>query len=487
MSFDLADVLKGVSNLDTGREQIEYLRLDQIDGDPHNFYLLGGIEDLAANISLCGLQQPVRVRATPEGRYVIVSGHRRRAALELLAQEDPERWAEIPCIVERDAVSPALQQLRLIYANANTRTMTSAELGEQAAQVEKLLYQLKEEGYDFPGRMRDHVAEAVNTSKTKLARLKVIRENLAECWAPHYKDSTLSEFAAYELARLSDDWQQIIFDEYTRKERDYRWLTGDEVKLFAQRAEETSGIICAVDGSPCQNRRNMLEKTVLVSRYSDCPCTKCCDTCYNLASCKNACPLLANKVKQIKASEKAERQQKAQAAEDRDRPVVEYIQGVYTRVGQARKARGVTVRQLYEAQDRVYAATDDKKQVDLETGKAKISAYDTLPFGYCSRFDDAQKLCAVADLLGCSIDYLLGREENVSNSDTKQDAEKVSNSGTWHTGTPEKPGWYICRIEVDGVEKPMYHKHWFGGKTWKGLAEEIQIVTHWVPVVEEIE
>lgn len=175
--FNLADVLKDVPNLDTERKQIEYIPLNLIDGDPNNFYQLRGIENLAANIATCDLQQPILVRQKEDGRYVTVSGHRRRAALELLAKDDPERWQEVPCIVERDAVSPALQQLRLIYANANTRTMTSAELGEQAAQVEKLLYQLKEEGYEFPGRMRDHVAQAVNASKSKLARLKVIREN----------------------------------------------------------------------------------------------------------------------------------------------------------------------------------------------------------------------------------------------------------------------------------------------------------------------
>ena len=62
----------------------------------------------------------------------------------------------------QDEASPELQQLRLIYANANTRTMTGAELAEQAAQVEKLLYQLKEQGYEFPGRMRDHVAQALS-------------------------------------------------------------------------------------------------------------------------------------------------------------------------------------------------------------------------------------------------------------------------------------------------------------------------------------
>mgnify|MGYP006898665938 CR=1 FL=1 len=57
----------------------------------------------------------------------------------MLAQDNPERWSEIPCIVEADDASPALQQLRLIYANANTRKMTDAEISEQAQQVEKLI------------------------------------------------------------------------------------------------------------------------------------------------------------------------------------------------------------------------------------------------------------------------------------------------------------------------------------------------------------
>lgn len=38
--------------------------------------------------------------------------------------------------------------------------------------------ELKEEGVEFPGRMRDHVAEACKVSKSKIARLKVIREGL---------------------------------------------------------------------------------------------------------------------------------------------------------------------------------------------------------------------------------------------------------------------------------------------------------------------
>ena len=73
--FDLAAVLGSVSNLDTGattdREQIEYIDIDLIDADDRNFYELPGIEDLAANIQLVGLQQPLRVRDGADRKSVV--------------------------------------------------------------------------------------------------------------------------------------------------------------------------------------------------------------------------------------------------------------------------------------------------------------------------------------------------------------------------------------------------------------------------------
>ena len=90
-------------------------------------------------------------------------------------------------------LNDALQQLQLIYANSGTRKLSSSEMNEQAAQAEKLLYRLQQEGHEFPGRMRDHVAKVLQTTNTKLATLKKIREHLAECWQPLYKKGRLPE------------------------------------------------------------------------------------------------------------------------------------------------------------------------------------------------------------------------------------------------------------------------------------------------------
>lgn len=484
MSFDLGAMLKDVSNLDTTREQIEYIRLDSIDSDPNNFYQINGIEELANNIATCGLQQPIRVRQNPDApeRYVTVSGHRRRAAIKLLAQDDPERWVEVPCIVERDTVSPALQQLRLIYANANTRTMTSAERGEQAAQVEKLLYQLKEEGYNFPGRMRDHVAEAVNASKTKLARLKVIREGLAECWMPYYKDNTIGESTAYELAHMPKDWQELVYTEKMAAKATLRYLYADDVKSIMKRFAEIDKLMCHKTGDvPCQNKHEMRRKSVSFERYYHCPCTDCCESCEKLSSCKMACPLLADKISQIKADNKTQKALDKLQIELKERPVIDYIRGIYERVGKARNACGASVEDLYKAQKRYYSKSDAKTQSDLELGKAKITTGTTLPFGFSFSYSDASRLCAVADLLGCSIDYLLGR---AADCDPEPAPENVSNSDTWHTGTPATTGDYVVMVcYCDGCGVVSADLHWDGARWMEFgdlIPEEAEVLA-WIP------
>lgn len=217
--FDLAAALGSVSNLDTGiegREQIEYIRIDHLHQDERNFYELPGIPELAANIEFAGLQQPIRVRPDPEkeGHYIIVSGHRRHAALSQLVQEGSEKFAQVPCIVEKqsgaaDEVEGWLQELRLIYGNSDTRRMSSADISKQAERVEMLLYQLKEAGVEFPGKMRDHVAEACKVSASKLGRLKVIRENLIDDLKKDWEKGDLSESVAYAFAKQAPEVQRL--------------------------------------------------------------------------------------------------------------------------------------------------------------------------------------------------------------------------------------------------------------------------------------
>lgn len=210
-SFNIGDYLKtdNVSKSDT--EQIVRIDLERIDPDPANFYSLDGIDELAGNIELIGLQQPLRVR--PDGdRFVVISGHRRRAACLLIRDGGSEQFAQgVPCIVEYGEATPAMRELRLIYANSSTRVMSAAEISKQAERVTELLYQLKEQGVEFPGRMREHVAQACQVSESKLARLHAIRNNLIDVYRLSFDAGELTENNAYLLSRESETTQHGVF------------------------------------------------------------------------------------------------------------------------------------------------------------------------------------------------------------------------------------------------------------------------------------
>ena len=433
MAFDLGELLKDVSNSGTGREQIEYIKLDLIDEDPNNFYQLSAIDELAANIELCGLQQPIRVRKQDDGRYMIVSGHRRRAAVAMLAQENPDKWSEVPCIIETDEVSPALQQLRLIFANSSTRTMTPAEVSKQAEEVEKLLYQLKEDGYKFPGRMRDHVAQAVNVSKTKLARLKVIRENLADFWKPLFEADSIAESTALALAQLPKEEQKFISDYCIERFDSPANVYASLAETYGKRLEAMRALICPMEGIPCENVCAKKNAAIRLGSYEFFPCDRCCSRCAKLLTCKYACPKLAEDIARQKAERKAAAQQEKVAAAARNASKVDQIRDLWIRFGTLREWANKSVEDVVTAVGGIYHAVHDNKRYLKHERGLDIELGTSLPFGSMITRSDVEHLIALADCLDCSLDVLLGRKDFGR-------LEGVPESGTiWHPVSEEPP------------------------------------------------
>ena len=89
---------------------IELIPLSKLIACPRNVRRLGrndGIEELAASIKAHGLLQNLQVRAGTGGKFEVVAGQRRLAALKLLAKaKDLPKSAEIPChICEGEAAT----------------------------------------------------------------------------------------------------------------------------------------------------------------------------------------------------------------------------------------------------------------------------------------------------------------------------------------------------------------------------------------------
>ena len=399
------------------RERIEYISLEDIQPDPRNFYELSAIDELAANIELFGLQQPLRVRDDPTDpdKVILVSGHRRRAALEKLVSEGRADLRQVPCIREREAGSEALQELRLIFANSDTRRLTSAEVSRQAVRVEELLYALKEEGYDFPGRMRDHVAEACKVSKSKLSRLKVIRENLDDWWLARWNEGKVPEETAYQVARLSPEHQQYATAAATKKSRLEYFYASDAERLGRTLTllEEKRPACPKEDGIPCPHLDGMKARAAEASDWYSNNCVgQCCLNCYLLETCKSFCSHAKGEKDRIKreAREANARRRAEEAA--REAPLIEKNRVLWRRMAEARAREGRSVQEVFAACGRYWSEACEAGFLKHEAGEKKLTSSDETPFGYALSASDAAHLCAVADLLGVTTDYLLGREED---------------------------------------------------------------------------
>lgn len=415
--FDLASVLKNVPELGTGssREQIEYIDISLIDGDPTNFYELSGIEELAANIELIGLQQPLRVRPSGEdgSRFMIVSGHRRRAAMQKLVEDGHEELRQVPCIRETAAGSAALQELRLIFANSDTRKMSSADISKQAQRVEALLYQLKEEGMEFPGRMRDHVAQACQVSKSKLARLKVIRESLIKPFLIAWENDRIGESVAYALAQIPAVHQDAVLQYWRDNNKSLNRLYEGTVKAYAKRFAALDKLKCKKCGGKCSNLEGKTQKVLSAESWQEVYCVNhCCDTCDNLRTCRSACPLLSEKVKTLRADAKEQRKQEKLAQEEKDRPTIQKIQKYWHRFGVARNNANVSVKDYFDAAGKYYLSDYEEETVKLECLEAPFKVDTELPYGYHCSLNQVERYVKLADLLGCSLDYLLCRTDN---------------------------------------------------------------------------
>lgn len=416
--FDLGKFLADAGvKVDTGkREQIEYIDIDKIIPDPENFYELSDIDALAENIALFGLRQPLRVREQADGTYMIVSGHRRYTALKkIIAEDGREDLREVPCIVEAAGDNPALKQLALIYDNMDNRKISSAEFATEVERVEKLLYQLQQDGYDFPGRMRDHVSEICKASAGKIARVKYIQSHLATPFMMLWQHDKLQDSVAYILAKAPEKRQKLIFAAQVKNGNDHFRCTGSWVENILREMDGAEAVCrntkCPKrSGSKCAHDQERVEQAAKLSQYSGLSCQGCCADCTSLTTCRYSCRLCDGEKREKKQASKDAIARAEEAQREREAPILAQVRDVYSRVAQIREEKHIGATKFLAASKRKYSIVTTGELAGLtRMERGDVDVNDLLPGGLSA--DNATRLIAVADLLGCSIDYLLGRTD----------------------------------------------------------------------------
>lgn len=236
--FNLAALvpeMDAVSNSDTTR--ITMIPITELRPNGGNFYDTSNFEDLADSIELNGLLEPLCVfrRGQGTGSYVIFSGHRRFKALRLLYEKSGfAKWTEVPCIVYPDPHDANRETVMLIHANSTGRVLSNWEKAEQALRLKKALVAMREGGAELPGRIRDLVAEEMQMSASKLARLEAIGNNLKfPGFADAWRDGKLGESVAYEISKLSMDKQMDVWDGMVSAGKSEQTLSIKDVEQFS--------------------------------------------------------------------------------------------------------------------------------------------------------------------------------------------------------------------------------------------------------------
>lgn len=494
MAFDVSSVfaeeLKKVSKSDAGKRLTE-VDIDDLVSNEANFYAVDTdkLEELKNSIALSGIMDPPTVTETEDGKYRLISGHRRTAAVRALVAEGREDLRQVPVFV-RSPRSAAMEELELIMANSTARVLTSAEISQAAQRVERLLYTLKEQGVEFPGRMRDHVAAACNVSKTKLANLHMIEENLISGFKQQWALGKLPDVTALELARCEPDLQTRLLDAFARTKEFPASAGIAKVRELAAAGAQWRPSAClhCPDHKLCPSSRDdaaLRHDALCHSCGRQCLGEKCCMDCSYGAKADswNACDQMCSRAKQYRTDKNAAvKEKEAKAEEKRQHGFRETIRNKAQRLVRAIDAAGLR---------------DDKKLVfapyRAEPTVKTLRAYANGEFGDAHFYGtdildpDAKHVPELCETLHCSADYLLGMTDEL----TPHAVPKSDTGNGWQTGTDYPDGMILavfCFPGSDDIRQLMYAqdgKLYFSRK-YTTRAEEQPVLWLAIPAIPAI-
>lgn len=238
-----------------------------------NFYSTENIEDLAVTIELSGgIEQNLVVKPEAHGKYELIAGHRRRLAALKLLSEGKEEYRKVPCRIKKES-DTVKDKLSLIFTNSSARQLNDWEKVQQAQQLKEALTEYKKvldneikeaikagdycggcqysckgadgetdgcecealeeedkdtylavKGEGCPcyerarmGRIRDIVAQTLNTSTTQIGRMEAISKNLSTEFKEEFEKGNINISTAHELSKLDNDKQTQAYQQYEEK------------------------------------------------------------------------------------------------------------------------------------------------------------------------------------------------------------------------------------------------------------------------------
>lgn len=244
-SFSIADMLNAqvkeeVMQTPSAHFRVKDISIKQMYRNKNNRYNLKKIEELSSNIRAIGLRQNLEVIYEPcdKGEYKLLSGERRWLALNMLVEQGYKEYEMVTCRVSYPQ-DPDLEKLELMATNSY-RDKENEDILMEVKDATESFRNLREKGIEVPGynlqsgRIRDIVASFLGLSKTKVAQIECINNNLFERLKSLLKQDKIPFSVAYEAAGLNSELQVKVVRKYYENGK----VTLKDIKEIKQEYEE---------------------------------------------------------------------------------------------------------------------------------------------------------------------------------------------------------------------------------------------------------
>ena len=251
---------------DVSREKVQDITLSEIDTFPDHPFLVKMDDSMQAmidSVKAVGIQTPAVVRLKEDGRYELISGHRRKMACELAGLES------LPCIIRQLNHDEAI--IAMVDANLQREIILPSE---KARSYKMKLDAMKRQGQrtdltstPLAGKLKgketaEIIGEAAGESKDQVRRYIRLTELIPPILGM-VDEAQLAMRPAVELSYLPQEQQQMLFDVIVNEGSTPSHIQAAKMRTLYNEGTLDNSVIQSImqeDGKPVQVQHYKLSR-----------------------------------------------------------------------------------------------------------------------------------------------------------------------------------------------------------------------------------
>lgn len=217
------------------------IAIEDIIPNEKNFYGTDDIDALKESILASGLQQNLVVGTKKDGKYKLISGHRRFKSITELVKEGKLKLTAVPCkIVD---VTEGEELLTLVKTNSTARVLSVEEKIEQIKALENAVKLLNADpSTRIKGRTREYIAKEMGISEGEISRYKTIDKKLSDDLKVELGNGNLSFDAALKSTQLDKNGQLEVKEKIEVLSTENRKITKNDVQAIIDNSKSENDL-----------------------------------------------------------------------------------------------------------------------------------------------------------------------------------------------------------------------------------------------------